>query len=155
MEGRPTRTDNMVTHQTERTNDQRILRRCSYGWSKLTTYHGLRIYQGETKCIGNCQPQTHTALAGQTKRYHSQVEHHSASDPNLAVGTGEEHQSSQHISQQQQKTPQQEHHFTSSTPTGRPPEKYAHKPNVKWPKVSDREAWRNFDKSLCSTLQIS
>lgn len=84
MEDGPQRTDNPVTSHLEQTKDQRIQRECRCGWSKVTTYLGLRIHQGKQ------QLQTCTAPAGQTSRYHSQVEHHRASDTNSAVGLGEQ-----------------------------------------------------------------
>lgn len=68
---------------------------------------------------------------------------------------GEEHQSSQQISPQQQNIPQQEIHTTSTEPLSRPSENYGQKLKVKWPKASAREEWRNFDNSLCTILQNS
>ena len=167
MKDGPARTDITVTNYTERTKDHRIQRHCCCGWSKVTTYHGLRIHQGKAKCVGNSQPQACTASAGKTRRHHSQVEHHRASEPNIAVGTGEEHQSSEQTPQQQntpqqenstasleqQSPPQQESNTAHPEPARVPPEKYVQKPQVKWPKSSDREVWRNFDERTCSTLQ--
>ncbi|CAJ1069687.1 uncharacterized protein LOC118335412 [Xyrichtys novacula] len=175
----------------ERTKDQRILRHCCCGWSKVTTYHGLRIHQGKAKCVGNSRPQACTASAGQTRRHHSQVEHHRASEPNIAVGTEEEHQSSEQTPQQQntpqqenstmnleqqsppqqesntartepqqesntaRTEPQQESNIARTEPVRVPPERYTQKPQVKWPKSSDREVWRNFNERTCTTLQNS
>ncbi len=40
------------------TNEQRMLRVCGCGWSKLTTYPGQQIHQGKAKCGGGNQMQT-------------------------------------------------------------------------------------------------
>lgn len=32
-------------------DDQQILRSCHCGWSKETTFRGLRIHQGKNKCV--------------------------------------------------------------------------------------------------------
>ncbi|XP_020509303.2 uncharacterized protein si:ch211-244b2.4 isoform X1 [Labrus bergylta] len=51
----PTGPDNTSMSSPEKTKDQRILRECSCGWSKVTTYLGLRVHQGKAKCVGNNQ----------------------------------------------------------------------------------------------------
>ncbi|XP_060885787.1 uncharacterized protein si:ch211-244b2.4 isoform X2 [Labrus mixtus] len=51
----PTGPDNTSVSSPEKTKDQRILRECSCGWSKVTTYLGLRVHQGKAKCGGNDQ----------------------------------------------------------------------------------------------------
>lgn len=158
---------NTATDHMERTKDQRIQRQSSCGWSKVTIYRGLQIHQGKARCVGN-NHQVCVALAGQTERHHGLVEHHSASDPNFVAAMGEEHQSSQQISQQPQNNPQGEEHQSSqhispkqqnilqqetqtasAEPLSCPSENYRQKPKVKWPKASAREEWRNFDNSLC------
>lgn len=157
MEDGPNRTDNMVSTGAAITNEQRILRKCSCGWSKVTSHRGLRIHQGKAKCGGMIQMQSCTASAGQTSRKQSLVEHHSAADSNIADGQGEE----EHLSQQQAHsqqlvpTPLNEHHeeTPSSEPTtqarGKRP---IRRPKVKWPKASDKEAWRSLDQDLHTIL---
>ncbi|KAK0150886.1 hypothetical protein N1851_008008 [Merluccius polli] len=153
MEDGPNRTDNMVSTGTAITNEQRILRKCSCGWSKVTTHRGLRIHQGKAKCGGTSHMQSCTAPADQTIRRQSLVEHHSAAVSNIADGQGEE----EHLSQQQEQrqhlvpTPQNEHQ--EETPSSEPPtqarrERPIRQPKVKWPKASDKEAWRSLDQDL-------
>ncbi|GAA6076948.1 uncharacterized protein LOC118335412 [Tachysurus ichikawai] len=92
MEDGPNRTDDMVTTGTNKTCKERILRECSCRWSKVTTYQGLQIHQGKEKCRNNTQVQACTATAGQTRRNCSQVEHHSATEPNIAPSGKEQEQ---------------------------------------------------------------
>ncbi|KAK7910435.1 hypothetical protein WMY93_015119 [Mugilogobius chulae] len=109
MEDGPNKTDNTVTTGTNNTKKDRILRECSCGWSKVTSYQGLRIHQGKAKCSSNItQMQACTATAGQTKRIGGQDEHHSATEPTTASREVEHEQDSVDIMQQQ--TLSQPHH---------------------------------------------
>lgn len=96
-----------------------------------------------------------TVAAGQTRRSHSQVEHHSAIYPTIAAGGDKEDQPSKQELHQQQHCPQCEQH--SETPSRQPRSETTEKPiqrsKVKWPKTSDKDAWRSFKDSLYVTLQ--
>ncbi len=96
-----------------------------------------------------------TTVAGQTRRNHSQADHHSALDPTNAHGEEEQDQPTQqnshllhHIPQcdQWSKTP-------STEPTGEAHRKPVRKAKVKWPKASDKQEWRSFDQNLYTVLQ--
>lgn len=134
----------MVSTETTITNEQQILRKCSCGWSKVTTHRDLRIHQGKAKCGGTIQMQSSSASAGQTSRKPSLVEHHSAADSNIADGQEEEeHLSLQQTHRQQLvPTPQNKHHeeVPGSEPTMQARgERPIRRPKVKWPKASDKE----------------
>ena len=97
--------------------------------------------------------QSCTARANQTSRRQSLVEHHSAAVSNIADGQGEE----EHLSQQQEQrqhlvpTPQNEHQeetLSSEPLTQARRERPIRQPKVKWPKASDKEAWRSLDQDL-------
>lgn len=144
------------------TNEQKILRKCSCGWFKVTIHRGLLIHQGKAKCGGRNQLKTCTVLAGETRRTQSPVEYHRAAEPPVAkVEKEEPHKlSQQEVHQQEQEhTPQHEHDIepTSSEPTREvtPKENPIRQAKVRWPKASDKEAWSSFDQSLHLILQNS
>ncbi|KAL6466887.1 hypothetical protein MHYP_G00246910 [Metynnis hypsauchen] len=153
MEDGPNRTDNMVLTGMAITNEQRTLRKCSCGWSNVTTHRGLRIHQGKAKCGGTSQMQSCTALADQTSRRQSQVEHHSATVSNIAYGQTEEEHLSQQQEQLQHLVPTPHNEYQEETPSSETPsqtrkERPIRQPKVRWPKASDKEAWRSFDQDL-------
>ena len=155
----PNRTDNTEKTGTKTTNDSKILRKCSCGWSKVTSYRGLRIHQGKAKCGGITHLQTCTASADETRRTLSPVEHHSAVESTIVDGEREEpHQPSLQEEQQQEHAPMPGMHLepASSQPTSNPPrENPTRQAKVRWPKNIDKEAWRCFDQNLHLTLQYS
>ncbi|XP_078617582.1 uncharacterized protein LOC144885536 [Branchiostoma floridae x Branchiostoma japonicum] len=81
------RTDRTVTTKAkcsrQTTTDKRdvVLRICRCGWSKATTYRGLRIHQGHKGCLGKKQ-HSRSALqtAGQTTEDVGQVHNHRPQD---------------------------------------------------------------------------
>lgn len=95
-----------------------------------------------------------TAVADETRKNQSQLEHHSATDPIIAAGVREADQPSQQEVHQLQCNTQ---HIPSETPRTEPTraalEKPIRKVKVKWPKANDKDAWRSFDQTLCTTLQ--
>lgn len=89
MEDGPTRTDITVTNARTKDNELRILRKCRFGWEKITTFRGLRIHMGK-KCDGGSHKQPCTAQAGQTSSIQGQVENHSAIGPDIVEAEQEE-----------------------------------------------------------------
>lgn len=138
---------------------KKILRKCSCGWSKVTTDQGLQIHQGKAKCNGTNQLQACTAVAV-TRRTQSLVKHHGKAETTIADGEREEllqlSQQELHY-QQQEHNPQYECHTesTSSKPTreGTSKEMPIHQDKVRWQKASNKEAWRIFEQSLHLILQ--
>lgn len=146
----------MVLTGMETTNEQRILKSCSCGWSNVTTYRGLRIHQGKAKCGGKDQRQTCTAQAGQTSKSQSRVEHHSVTDFTVADGHREVEQPHQQQAQSQQQahSPEQERH--AETPSSNPTRQAGERPTkVKWPKSIEKAAWESFDQDLHIILENS
>lgn len=92
MEEGPKKTDYTLTttkmktdnKKTRTTANERILRKCSCGWEKVTAYRGLQIHQEKARCGQRVQQQPCTASAGDTRGTRSQVENHSANGPNVA-----------------------------------------------------------------------
>lgn len=158
MEDGPNRTDNTELTGTATTNEQRILRSCSCGWSKVTTYRGLRIHQGKAKCGGKDLRQTCTAQAGQTRRSQSRVEYHSAIDFTIADGQREVEQPHQQQAQGQQQalSLERECHAetsSSSNPARHTRERPSRQAKVKWPKSIQKAIWESFNQELHTILE--
>ena len=142
MEDGPNWTDNPVTTGTDTTNKERILRECSCGWSKVTTYLGLRIHQGKAKCGRNTQAQACTAAADQTRRNSSPVEHHSATDPTIALGRMTPEQPPQVVVSHPPQMQQPEYRdIASEEPERATTTMPCRKVKVKWPKASEKNEW--------------
>ncbi|KAL6468408.1 hypothetical protein MHYP_G00240850 [Metynnis hypsauchen] len=97
--------------------------------------------------------QSCTAPADQTSRRQSQVEHHSATVSDIAYGQTEEEHLSQQQEQLQHLVPTPHNEYQEETPSSETPsqtrkERPIRQPKVRWPKASDKEAWRSFDQDL-------
>lgn len=97
------------------------------------------------------------AAACQTRRNHSQVEHHSAMDPTNASGEEKQDQPTQLDSHHLPQIPQcdKKNKTSSREATGDTPRKPVWKAKFNWPKASDKQEWRSFDQSLHTVLQNS
>lgn len=164
MKDGPNRTDHTVTTATEmdnentRTpvNEEKILRKCACGWEKVTTFRGLRIHQGKSKCGQKGQQQPCTAPAGETRGTKSRVENHRADGPNAAEGTkGTEEEGplaeAEPPREHQDPVPTISHRIEPRAETKKP----ARKNNIKWPKSNEAEAWHTLDADLTKTLEGS
>lgn len=153
MEDGPNRTDN-----TELTNEQRILRSCSCGWSNVTTYRGLRIHQGKAKCGGKGQRQTCTAQAGRTRRSQSRVEYHSAIDFNIADGQRKVEQPHQQQAQGQQQAHSLERvmqrHPAAATPQDTQGRDHPDKPKSNGQNPSKKPSGKVSTRSCTPSLRI-
>lgn len=132
---------------TTTTNDQRILGECGCGWAIVTTYLGQSDNlpgptnpPGEaTRCKVALKQQVRQG--GLTARLSTTV----LLIPPLHLVR--ERKTSLPSRMGQQHSPQREHHKTPSRePTRGTPEKPVRKSKVKWPKASDKDAWRNYEE---------
>ncbi|XP_078665283.1 uncharacterized protein LOC144907786 [Branchiostoma floridae x Branchiostoma belcheri] len=166
MEDEPTRTEQTVTTRVRSglqpaiDNRDVVMRTCSCGWKKATTFRGLRIHQGRTNCQGKRQ-HDRTASAGQTEEDMGQVYTH------RTQGLTSEAQSHASVS-----TPSVAEHLVREQPVAEPtvesvtlqeeiagaaphrqeepaPER---RERIKWPKANSREEWEKLDDDLCQIL---
>lgn len=161
MKDGPNRTDHTVTTAMEMDNEntrmpdgEKILRKCACGWEKVTTFRGLRIHQGKTKCGQNGYQQPCTAEAGETRGTRRQVANHSANGPNVAVRI-EGKEGCDPLLEKEPPTGYQDPVLATSqrtelqavtkTPTRRS--------KLKWPKANEAEAWQTLDTELSKTLE--
>ncbi|KAI8485265.1 hypothetical protein Bbelb_370120 [Branchiostoma belcheri] len=157
--------DQQVTNK-ERTKDQReraVMRTCSCGWQRVTTYRGLRIHQGRMKCQDRMQ-RTRTAIAGQTNEDRGRVANHrpqdftsGASAPGTGASPGEprpdtgvQHPTETPNLEPVESIPPEEEVTTSQRvkEVG-----FVKKEKIKWPKANNRAAWEELDSDLSNVLE--
>ncbi|KAK0156469.1 hypothetical protein N1851_000237 [Merluccius polli] len=155
----PIRTDHTATEtDNENTgtpaNEEKILRKCACGWEKVTTFRGLRIHQGKSKCGQKGQQRPCTATAGETRGTKSQGKNHRAEGPNVAEGTRVTEEEGPLVEAE----PPREHEYPVLTTSHRTEpnaetKKPARRSKLKWPKSNEAEPWRTLDTDLIKTLE--
>ncbi|KAI8500672.1 hypothetical protein Bbelb_214900 [Branchiostoma belcheri] len=157
--------DQQVTNK-ERTKDQReraVMRTCSCGWQRVTTYRGLRIHQGRMKCQDRMQ-RTRTAIAGQTNEDRGRVVNHRPQDFTSgasAPGNGAPPEESrpdtgvQHPTETPSLEPVESIPLEEEATTSQHVEEveFVKKEKIRWPKANNRAAWEELDSDLSNILE--
>ncbi|XP_078603950.1 uncharacterized protein LOC144877779 [Branchiostoma floridae x Branchiostoma japonicum] len=166
MEDEPVGTDRMETTrvrsglQTAIDKRKVVMRTCSCGWKKDTTYRGLRIHQGKTNCQGKRQ-HTRTVSTGQTEEDMGQVSTHrtqdltseapsqgSISTPLVSAVEVRERT----VPEPRVEPVSQQEVVAGATPSPQEPAP-ERREKVKWPRANNKEEWEKLDDDLHQILE--
>ena len=161
MKDGPNRTDHTATTAMEMDNEntrmpvcEKILQKCACGWEKVTTFRGLRIHQGKTKCVQKGYQQPCTVEAGETRGTRGQVANHSANGPNVAVSTEGNEECDPLLEKDPPTGCQDPIPVTSNRSEPQVAINTSTRRNkLKWPKANEAEAWKSLDKDLSKSLE--